>query len=242
VNQATAARLKEWKLAETLFGRRHDAALLAQQPSDSYGVAGESAGPRDLEGQAPAQLRLRADRRRQYFKYLQSVKHPTGRGKKLALCAEIAAFPQRESTRSGAPVHRPPASGTQGLRGKEIGTWAGASQFARAVFFDLIAAELIEDWNHGHVPGRYPENATYRYQGEESAGSSKLGRLIAYRVPFQSSHYRFKSGPGWTATAFNGVFWVDPDSLEIRRLVLDANEMPPETGAAKRSPPSTTRR
>ena len=209
------------------------AALLAQQPSDPSEFLAKA---RDLAISRAKRLPdyvcvQTVDR--QYFKYLQSVKHLDWPGQSASpSCAEIAAL-RKENSRDLV------LQSTDRLRlelkvseGEEIGTWAGASQFGSRSVFDLIGGGAYETGIMGTFLGDILENATYSYQGEESAGSSKLA-AYAYRVPFQSSHYRFKSGPGWTATAFNGVFWVDPDSLEIRRLMLDANEMPPETGGCE---------
>jgi hypothetical protein len=209
-------------------------ALLAQHPSD----------PTELLAKARDLAIARAKRLpdyvcvqtvdRQYFKYLHSVKHLAWPGQQNAppSCAEIAAF----DTQNPRDLV---LQSTDRLRldlkvseGTEIATWAGASQFTSRSVFDLDGGGTYETGIMGTFLGDILENGTYRYKGEESAGDSKLA-AYEYRVPLLSSHYRFRTGSGWTPTAYNGVFWVDPDSLEIRRLMLDANEMPPETGGCE---------
>ena len=210
------------------------AALLAQQPSD----------PTELLAKARDLAISRAKRLpdyvcvqtvdRQYFKYVTSIKHLEWPGEQSARlsCAEIAAF-RKDDSRDLV------LQSTDRLRldlkvseGEEIATWAGASQFGSRNVFELIGGGAYETGIMGTFLGDILENATYRFMGEETAGSSKLA-AYEYRVPLQSSHYRFMAGPGWASTPYNGVLSIDPDSLEIRRLTLDTNEMPPETGGCE---------
>jgi hypothetical protein len=209
-------------------------ALLAQQPSD----------PRELLAKARDLVIARLMRLsdyvcvqtvdRQYFKYLQRVKRLDWSGEQFAppSCAEIAVF-DKENPRDRV------LQSTDRLRlelkvsqGTEIGTWAGASQFGSRSVFDLVGGGTYETGTMGTFLGDIFENGTYHYMGEETAGTIKLA-AYGYQVPLLSSHYRFKTGSGSTPTAFSGVFWIDSDSLEIRRLRVDANEMPPETGGCE---------
>ena len=158
---------------------------------------------------------------RQHFKHLQpQFPAPS--------CAQIAAFNQDN------PLV---LESTDRLRlelkfshGMEIGAWAGASQFSSGSVFDLIGGGAYETGTLGAFFGDIFENggATYNYIGEVTAAEFKLA-AYGYRVPVGSSHYLIKTGSGWTRTAFSGIFWIDADSLDLRRLRVDANEMPPET-------------
>jgi len=210
------------------------AALLAQQPSDPAELLTKA---RDL---AMARARRLPDYvcvqtvDRQYFKYVTSVKSlewPGGPAAGLS-CAWFAAF-RKDNARDLV------LQSTDRLRlelkvseGTEIGTWAGASQFGSRSVFDLTGGGAYETGIMGTFLGDILENATYRYRGEETVGASKSD-AYGYEVPLGSSHYRFKAGPSWVPTAYHGVLWIDPDSLEIRRLLLDASDMPPETGSCE---------
>jgi hypothetical protein len=209
------------------------AALLAQKPSD----------PAELLAKARELVIARAKRLpnyvcvqtvdRQYFKYLQRIKRLNWPGQHPVApsCAEIAAFDKenpRDLLLQSTDRLRLEIKASQGT---EIGTWAGASRFGSRSVFDLVAG-TYETGTMGTFLGDIFQNGTYRYKGEETAGKIKL-TAYEYRVPLGSSHYRFKTGSGWTPTAYSGVFWIDSDSLEISRLMMDTNEMPTETGGCE---------
>jgi hypothetical protein len=48
-------------------------------------------------------------------------------------------------------------------------------------------------------------------------------------VPLQASHYHVKISTSWRPTAYNGWFWLDPSSLELQRLTIRTEELPPAT-------------
>jgi len=202
-------------------------ALLAQQPPD----------PTELLAKARDVIVARAKRLpdyvsvqtvdRQYFKHLRPQFPPPS-------CSQIAAHNEDNP-------HDLVLQSTDRLRlelkvsqGMEIGAWAGDSQFSSRSIFDLsgggaygtgtLGPFLADIFQYG--------GATYNYMREETAGGLKLA-AYGYRVPLLSSHYLVKTGSDWTPTAFSGVFWIDSDSLELRRLMVDANEMPPETGGCE---------
>lgn len=201
--------------------------LLAQEPPD----------PTELLAEVRESVVARAKRlpdyvcvqkvNRQYFKYPQP---------RFALhsCAQITAFSKEN------PLDLVLQS-TDRLRlelkvsqGTEIGTWAGASQFSSRSVFDLIGGGAYGTGILGNFLTDIFQNdgPTYKYVGEETAGGIKL-TSYSYRVPRLSSHYLIKTGSDWTQTGFDGVFSIDSNSLDLRRLVVDANEMPPETGACE---------
>jgi hypothetical protein len=115
--------------------------------------------------------------------------------------------------------------------GEEIGSWPG-SRFTASSIFDLIGngpygtgmlGSFIADiFIDGH--------ATYTYAGDNSAGPVYV---YNYQVPAQSSHYHVKAGSQWPVSAFHGAFWLDSNSLELKRLIVQTSELPPETGACE---------
>ena len=198
-------------------------ALLAQQPTD----------PTALLAKARALLVARAKRLpdytcvqtvdRQYFKHRHPQLPPLP-------CAQIAAFNKDNPHDLGLQSTDRVRLELKVSQGMEIGAWAGASQFGARSVFDLIGGGAYGTGTLGTLLADIFENggATYKYMGEETARGLKLA-AYGYRVPAGSSHYEVKTGSDWTATAFSGVFWIDLDSLDLRRLVVDANELPPES-------------
>ena len=118
-------------------------------------------------------------------------------------------------------------------QGVEIGSWAG-SQFDSRSIFDLVGGgpygtgmlgALISDT---FVKG----GATYRYIGEEINDGTRLC-AYSYQVPALASHYQVRSGSAWTPVAFSGSFWLDAESLELKRLTAQSKGLPPESGACE---------
>ena len=118
-------------------------------------------------------------------------------------------------------------------QGVEIGSWAG-SQFDSRSIFDLVGGgpygtgmlgALISDT---FVRG----GATYRYIGEETNNGTRV-YAYSYQVPAIASHYQVRSGSGWTPVAFSGSFWLDSESLELKRLTSQSRALPPESGACE---------
>src|ERR1022692_426878 len=160
---------------------------------------------------------------RQYFKHPYRQLPPSS-------CAQIAAFNKENPL---ALV----LESTDRLRlelkvshGMEIGAWAGDSQLGSRSIFDLAGGGAYGTGTLGTFFGDIFERggAIYNYMGETTAGGLKLA-AYGYRVPVGSSHYQIKTGSGWTPTGFSGVFWIGADSLDLRRLKVDANELPQET-------------
>jgi len=210
------------------------AVLLAQQPPD----------PAELLARARDLVMARAKRLpnyvcvqtvdRQHFKVLQRVKRLEGAAQPGAplSCAEIAAFDKEKSSDMVLLSSDRLRLDLKVSGETEIGTWPGASQFGSRSVFDLIGGGTYETGTMGTFLADIFQNGAYRYTGEETDDGIKLA-AYEYRVPLQSSHYRFHNASDWVPTAFFGGFWIDADSLEVRRLTMDANEMPPEAGGCE---------
>jgi len=198
-------------------------ALLAQQPAD----------PTELLTKARDLIVARARRLPDYV-CIQTVdrryfKDPYRQVPPLS-CAQIAALNKEN----------PPAlalEATDRLRielkvshGMEIGAWPGESQLGFRSLFDLASGGAYGTGTLGTFFGDIFERggASYNYIGETTDGGLKLA-AYGFQVPVGSSHYLIKTGSGWTQTGFSGVFWIDADSLDLRRLKVDANDMPKES-------------
>jgi len=115
-------------------------------------------------------------------------------------------------------------------RGMEIGTWASASQFSDRSIFELTGGGAYGTGTLGAFIGDIFGIGTYEFMGEDVRDSFVA---YGYSVPVGASHYQVKSGSDWNTTGYSGVFWIDSKSKELRRLLVDAKEMPPETGGCE---------
>jgi hypothetical protein len=116
--------------------------------------------------------------------------------------------------------------------GREIGAWAGAHRFDSRNIVEFVGGGPFGTGPLGTLIGDIFPNpaARFEYDGEEALNGAGVFKY-SYQVPLASSHYLIKAGDGWVPTAFSGSLWVDPESLELRRLTAGSSELPPETRA-----------
>lgn len=202
-------------------------ALLAQQPSD----------PAELLAKARDLIIARAKRLpdyvcvqtvdRQYFNRRPRQHSPS-------TCAQSAALNKDNPHDLALHATDRLRLELKVSRGMEIGAWPGETQLGSRSVFDLASGGAYGTGALGAFFGDIFETgaATYTYVGEGMSGTIKLA-VYGYSVPAGSSHYQVKTGSGWTPTAFQGAFWIDLDSLDLTRLMVDANELPPESGGCQ---------
>lgn len=70
------------------------------------------------------------------------------------------------------------------------------------------------------------DGATYRLAGQQAIGTRPAIRYD-YRVPQAASRYTITQNGVTVAVAFHGSFWVDPESLDLMRVELEADNIPP---------------
>jgi len=115
--------------------------------------------------------------------------------------------------------------------GREIVSWAGAGKFdSRSV--DEIVGEGPTGTGAfgGHLVDVFSNPGVhFQYLGEKAANGKSV---LQYRftVPLQASNYRIRGSGDWHATGYDGTFEIDGQSLELNRLDLRTDELPPDTG------------
>ncbi|MGP8244213.1 MAG: hypothetical protein ACLQVN_06810, partial [Bryobacteraceae bacterium] len=65
-----------------------------------------------------------------------------------------------------------------------------------------------------------------RYEGEEEIGGRKLARWD-YRLPLMWSGQTIRMLQGSGRVGLHGSYWADPQTLDVVRLELDAEDIPP---------------
>jgi hypothetical protein len=117
--------------------------------------------------------------------------------------------------------------------GTEIGAWAGSSHFDDGNIMKLIKGPfgtgafgtILTDIFTG-------DGVSFSFDGEEQFDSIGLLRY-RFEVAHESSHYMVHAGDDWVFTGYDGAVWVDPNTFELRRLVMRTTELPKETGACE---------
>ena len=74
-----------------------------------------------------------------------------------------------------------------------------------------------------------PGHAEFKAQGEVSYQGRRALRYT-YEVPWDNSGYRIRVAPYEEVVAFRGSFLIDADTLDLLRLEVFSDEIPPELG------------
>jgi len=114
--------------------------------------------------------------------------------------------------------------------GREIYSFPGATRFDTRDIDEIIRQGPIGTGSFGtHLLGIFDNpGVAFQFLSERTIG---LRTLLEYRfhVPLEASHYRVKLANSWQPMAYDGTFWVDPQALDLQRLVIRAEDVPPAT-------------
>lgn len=117
---------------------------------------------------------------------------------------------------------------------KELFAWPGAKNFEDRDLHELVQGGAIGNGNFGlHAYSIFLTSAPmFTYGGERDMNGRKTVRYD-YRVPLVSSGYRLKSPPKEARVGYHGSFWVDARTLDLVRLEVVADDIPPELEIAQ---------
>ncbi|HLK65629.1 MAG TPA: hypothetical protein VKU19_19460 [Bryobacteraceae bacterium] len=111
--------------------------------------------------------------------------------------------------------------------GHEIHAWPGATRFDTRDVDEIIHQGPIGTGSFGtHLTGVFDNPAVqFQYVGEKA---DSAGTAIEYRyhVSAEASRYRVKMGSKWQIIPYDGTFWIDPESLDLRRFTVEAGQLP----------------
>jgi len=115
--------------------------------------------------------------------------------------------------------------------GNEIGAWPGASQFDSRSIFDLVGSGPFGTGALGtFLSDIFSEgSAAFEYEGKKPAGRRADFYEYSFRVPVSSSHYSVEVGHDWHAVAYDGVVRIDPQTFDLRYLLVRVSDLPPES-------------
>jgi hypothetical protein len=112
-------------------------------------------------------------------------------------------------------------------QGNELHSWPGATRFDTRDVDELIRDGPVSTGAFGgYLAGVFDQpGVAFQYSGEESANGKTLFEY-RYRVPLEASRFDIKVNGAWRRAAYQGDFRIDPQSLELERLTIRANEFP----------------
>lgn len=115
--------------------------------------------------------------------------------------------------------------------GREIHAWPTASEFDTRPIEDIVEGPITTGGFGGYLADVFDNAGTkFTSVGERAANGKKLFEY-AYRTPLASSHY-YVGKTHWL-TGHGGWFLIDPGALELVRLVIHTDPLPPWTGACQ---------
>ena len=115
------------------------------------------------------------------------------------------------------------------IEGREQFAWPGGGRVDSASLQEVLASGITKRGDFsGFLSAIFVSNsATYTLVGEQPA-AVRPGIRYDYRMP--------RASPGWTlvrnaaraTVGYHGSFWVEPETLELARLEVEADGIPPE--------------
>ncbi|HEX8984527.1 MAG TPA: hypothetical protein VF767_03820 [Bryobacteraceae bacterium] len=117
--------------------------------------------------------------------------------------------------------------------GAEIFSWVGAREFQASDAQDVVGSGLTSTGDFGRfLMSIFGEGAAeHEYAGLEQSQGHDLA-VYRYRVPKSGSRYQIKvssRAEDLATLAYEGKFWIDPRSAELRRLTIVVPQPPPES-------------
>jgi hypothetical protein len=117
------------------------------------------------------------------------------------------------------------------VNGAEMFSWPGESEFRSSNVGDVVTTGAIGSGNFAaHARSTFISNtATFTYAGKEQIEARELERFD-YRVPLSLSGYTVKMATRKAIVPYHGSIWVDPETLDLVRLDVHADMIPPSLG------------
>ncbi len=116
--------------------------------------------------------------------------------------------------------------------GKEMFAWPGTKKFEDVDLRDLVTTGAIGNGDFAlHARAVFEgAGATFTYRGAEN-----LGIRYDFHVPLFSSGYKIRTPKSEAVVAYHGSFWADPESLDVLRLDVIAEDIPLRLGLSEAS-------
>ena len=113
--------------------------------------------------------------------------------------------------------------------GKELWSWPGAPRFQDTPLTQMIQNGAISVGDFAsHARSVFSDNvATVKYFGPEELDGRQTLRWD-YKIPLLVSGWRIAYASQSELVAARGSFWIDPDTLDVARLQVEADGISPE--------------
>lgn len=115
------------------------------------------------------------------------------------------------------------------VEGKEVYSWPGAERFEDRELVDIVRGGAIGSGEFaGHARNvLLSGNVRLNYQGEEEL-AGRAAHRFDYEVSMADSRFTMRMGQVSAPVGYRGSFWADRETYQLRRLLLEIHEVPPE--------------
>jgi hypothetical protein len=111
------------------------------------------------------------------------------------------------------------------VEGDNVFSWVGAPRFKSGALEQLGGRGPLGSGDFGPFLHSILSRASVTFKGEMPAGNRRL-LAYSYDMPVANSSYMVRTDLGWTATAYSGVFVIDPEAEDIVSLTVRTAELP----------------
>lgn len=118
--------------------------------------------------------------------------------------------------------------------GKEFFASPGSGKFSEGTPLKYVGSGAFGTGYFGNYLKQIllSKNASYEYKGEEKIGKRRLARYD-YRLPFLWSGQIIIMKEGSARVSLHGSYWADPQTHDVIRLDLSADDIPPSLPIAQ---------
>jgi hypothetical protein len=113
--------------------------------------------------------------------------------------------------------------------GDELYAWPGSKKFQDTKIVDMVKGGAIGSGIFAlHAKSVFQSNAPqYTFVGERITEDGRQTLRWDYKVPLALSGYTLRSAPYEATVGYHGSFWVDAKTLDVLRLEVHADDIPP---------------
>ncbi len=145
-------------------------------------------------------------------------------------CAETIERGQRVLSSKNFQTHDTVHLEVALVEGHEVYGWPGSKRIAESELSALVGGTIGNGDFGLLVKSIFLASGTlFHYVGPEKLGSRSAVRWN-YRVPLPVSGYRLRVPPNEAVVAYHGSFWINPETLDLIRLQLAADDIPEVLG------------
>lgn len=115
------------------------------------------------------------------------------------------------------------------VNGRELFAWPGSENFDERPLDEIVNQGAIATGSFGlHARAIFMANQAQVLHEDDTTENGRKLYHFRYKVPLLNSGFHIKTPFGEATVAYHGNFWIDESSLELVRLQVVADEIPPQ--------------